>query len=189
MVHFSRYFNKLVSKEPPTSKQLSNQRWREQHREYIAEKNKRYYEANKGRLREHRREYDRKYDAVNRDLKQEQNYRAAKKIRKTKPWKIYQANCRKIGRIWEFSDEEAAELMSQPCHYCDIQGSPYIGIDRMNNELGYLKTNAVPCCSQCNYAKRTMGYGEFLEYLQRIAKAVMKRVPVSKETDVSQMSQ
>ena len=46
------------------------------------------------------------------------------------------------------------ELVNYPCYYCDYfkEGS-IIGIDRINNDIGYIKENIVPCCENCNYMK------------------------------------
>jgi len=87
-------------------------------------------------------------------------------------------------------------MVSLNCHYCDIAPKKYSayhktdgsfrkekslhadwaeqqwifanGIDRVDNSKGYSDTNCVPCCSECNHAKGTKSYGEFIKYLERI---------------------
>lgn len=42
------------------------------------------------------------------------------------------------------------------------------GIDRVNNDIGYLIDNCVTCCKVCNYAKHTMKYEDFLEWIDNL---------------------
>jgi len=41
---------------------------------------------------------------------------------------------------------------------------PYVynGIDRKENGIGYIESNAVTCCKVCNWAKGKMSYGDFM---------------------------
>lgn len=41
------------------------------------------------------------------------------------------------------------------------------GLDRVDNAKGYTMGNVVPCCTQCNYAKRTMPWDVFTTWLYR----------------------
>lgn len=73
---------------------------------------------------------------------------------------------------------EFEELITSNCHYCGSKPSKLIargenklywnGIDRVNNNLGYISGNCVPCCEICNKAKRTMPVSEFREWVVRI---------------------
>jgi len=46
------------------------------------------------------------------------------------------------------------ELVNSKCNYCDyIKEDGVIGIDRINNDIGYTKENTVACCSNCNFMK------------------------------------
>lgn len=40
------------------------------------------------------------------------------------------------------------EIFNKSCTYC--KSTENIGCDRINNNLGHLKTNVVPCCRICN---------------------------------------
>jgi len=93
----------------------------------------------------------------------------------------YKKSARLRGLSWELSDDEFFELVTRNCHYC---GDPpslvskrsatfngsfiHNGIDRINNSLGYTKENCVPCCKNCNYAKRKLDYDEFLVLIRKI---------------------
>ncbi len=72
------------------------------------------------------------------------------------------------------------ELSEKDCHWCGVvpskQQHGYIspwfanGIDRLDNSLGYVDNNCVPCCFPCNRAKRDMTLEEWYRYLDRLTK-------------------
>ena len=77
----------------------------------------------------------------------------------------------KIGskhRCLEFSisKEDFGKLTQQNCFYCGAEPSTtrtvanstyiYNGIDRVDNSIGYVLNNCVPCCSKCNRIKRAV---------------------------------
>jgi len=69
---------------------------------------------------------------------------------------------------------EFAFLISQPCYYCNNLKSnnynnfQYNGLDRINNNLPHIKSNVVPCCKHCNYAKRNMSLNHFYQHIHLI---------------------
>jgi hypothetical protein len=96
-------------------------------------------------------------------------------------YRNYERSAAKRGLLFAISKDEFKTLTQQNCHYC---GTPpqlttfsrggftqytYNGIDRKDNDLGYIISNALPCCFQCNTWKRTVGYDEFLTAIKRIA--------------------
>ena len=48
--------------------------------------------------------------------------------------------------------EEYAALITQPCYYCEepLPASCCTGLDRIDNKLGYIRGNVLPCCGDCN---------------------------------------
>jgi hypothetical protein len=66
------------------------------------------------------------------------------------------------------------------CHYCGVSPSmvrvlpsgrgafTYNGLDRVDNTLGYMLENVVPCCKTCNIAKGTMPYDDFMAWIGRL---------------------
>lgn len=92
----------------------------------------------------------------------------------------YQESAARKGLIWELSDELFDTLSQQLCHYCGRAPETkhherwshgtfvYNGIDRKDNSRGYTPDNVVSCCRRCNRAKYTMGYEEFLEFINRL---------------------
>jgi hypothetical protein len=82
---------------------------------------------------------------------------------------------------WSFTKNEFKTLSLKPCHYCGtlpaavfknketFGGCTYNGIDRKDNGAGYTPDNSVPCCKQCNFAKRNVAYTDFISWLKRAA--------------------
>lgn len=46
--------------------------------------------------------------------------------------------------------EDILEVRTKECIYC---GFPATGFDRVDNKLGHIKDNCVPCCKECNVAR------------------------------------
>lgn len=83
---------------------------------------------------------------------------------------------------FELTKEQVRNIITQPCQYCGAEPAQvtralrlngdfiHNGIDRVDNDKGYLVANVVPCCKTCNYAKRTMGVEEFKAWVSRVYK-------------------
>lgn len=85
-------------------------------------------------------------------------------------------------RVIEFdlSQNHFAALIKDSCKYCDAPPSnvkrrkktghefKYSGIDRKNNDAGYVEGNVVACCWTCNRMKGNMTYDEFIAHVARI---------------------
>lgn len=100
----------------------------------------------------------------------------------------YKQAAQKRNLSWNLTEENIKYLTKQNCFYCNIEpkqlskpGSPtmtkkgiehatyiYNGIDRIDNKTGYELNNCVPCCKNCNRAKRTMSQKEFFELVKQI---------------------
>lgn len=82
-------------------------------------------------------------------------------------------NARGRGRPFRLSVAEFSQLISANCAYCGgpprnkLKNRNYIffyqGIDRLDNDKGYVPGNCVPCCSRCNSIK-----GEHLSHEEMI---------------------
>lgn len=76
------------------------------------------------------------------------------------------------------------KLVMSDCFYCGIKPSQmkkaenglgtaiifYNGIDRQDNNIGYLISNCVSACKMCNYIKSNYDYNAFIEWLDRITR-------------------
>ncbi len=91
----------------------------------------------------------------------------------------YKRSAAASGREWGISDERFFELTQLNCHYCGRPPSNvntsgkstgkfvYNGVDRKNNDLGYIEGNVVTCCGFCNLLKRHHSYEDFLGFIFR----------------------
>ena len=62
----------------------------------------------------------------------------------------------KRGLEFQIPESNYYELINSRCYYC---GEKYnLNLDRVNNDIGYILENVVPCCPMCNMMKR--GYSE-----------------------------
>ena len=43
----------------------------------------------------------------------------------------------------------------KPCHYCGLDNNSVagVGLDRLDNTIGYMLDNVVSCCTECNRAR------------------------------------
>ena len=86
------------------------------------------------------------------------------------------------GLEFNLSQEFVRELTQKPCFYCRQELSnikknrfgngdiKYNGLDRINNHLGYIPTNVVSCCRECNRMKGSLSQDEFIGRCKAIAK-------------------
>lgn len=100
------------------------------------------------------------------------------------------------GLCWELPIERFRWLIKQDCSYCGIppyqarnaeryRNTPYNGIDRVINSLGYTLENSVPCCGVCNKAKHTRNADEFREWILRAALHLNKQSGSNVDTCVA----
>lgn len=92
----------------------------------------------------------------------------------------YLRGAKNRGIEFGISKEDFLALAVLPCKYCGappsqvhatkgLNGSfTYSGVDRVDSSKGYTVDNCVPCCKDCNYAKRLMTVPEFLNWARRI---------------------
>lgn len=73
--------------------------------------------------------------------------------------------------------EQLYRLITGKCHYCLKEAKPFQGIDRRDNKKGYVISNCVGCCSDCNYSKRIMSESKFKTYLGRITLSQIRKRP------------
>jgi len=64
--------------------------------------------------------------------------------------KAYQAFDKKKGLENNITQHDILKILDTPCTYC---GFPSTGFDRINNNLGHILENCVPCCRECNTAR------------------------------------
>jgi 5-methylcytosine-specific restriction endonuclease McrA len=83
----------------------------------------------------------------------------------------YKWHAKRRGYEWKLEPEEAYKIMLKQCFYCGTSPTgkiPHLGIDRLDNLLGYYTDNCVPCCGTCNKAKQSMTVDEFYQWIERV---------------------
>jgi len=76
-----------------------------------------------------------------------------------------------INRNYEFKiSKEEFDITFNSCHYCGKEPNKRNGIDRLNNDIGYLKNNIVSCCSTCNLMKQDSSAEDFIDHLVKITR-------------------
>jgi hypothetical protein len=64
------------------------------------------------------------------------------------------------------TDDVLQKIINDPCHICGTIG--LLGVDRVDNEFGYVADNIKMCCSICNYMKKDKPFHDFLMQIIRI---------------------
>ena len=115
-------------------------KYRLEHKDEYREKKKIYYRGNKEQIL-----------SGNSKWRQTLNGRLLSYVRSAKKRNI----------DWNISKDEFESYWGKNCHYCGekIDG---IGIDRIDSNIGYVTSNIVPCCYQCNIIKMDYTYDEFI---------------------------
>lgn len=102
----------------------------------------------------------------------------------------YKSNAKRKDLDFELIDEELEVLFQSNCYYCNIEPSNitsydknygqyvYNGIDRKNNDIGYIKSNVVSCCTICNQLKKKYNEDEFLDKIRLIYENLIKNKEV-----------
>lgn len=83
------------------------------------------------------------------------------------------------GYDFSLTEEQFKKLTSRTCYYCgrnpnqivadygSMNGSYFFnGVDRINNDLGYVLENCVTCCKICNRAKHSLTHEEFMLWIK-----------------------
>lgn len=92
------------------------------------------------------------------------------------------------GQEYSISDDELFILLTANCSYCGTQPSNiqkdvnklhqesfvYNGIDRIDNNKGYIEGNITTCCKRCNIAKNNMSFEDFKEHVYNMYHVLFK---------------
>ena len=116
------------------------QKWRSENEEYLKEYRKQYYSENSERIRERWNDW-----RVSPEGKLSEYKRRAKH------------HCREFS----LTVEHFRAFWQKPCHYCNTEIET-VGLDRIDNDKGYIPGNVVPCCQSCNTRKKQKSYDSWL---------------------------
>ena len=93
----------------------------------------------------------------------------------------YCNGAKKRGLSFELTREQFGDLTKQDCWYCGAKPAQkassnevkdfylYNGIDRVENDKGYIFANCVPCCGRCNRMKSNLSAEDFINQTKKIA--------------------
>lgn len=81
--------------------------------------------------------------------------------------------------LWDIPLEDYKVLISKTCEYCaGPLPETKVGLDRIDNSLGYTLTNVVPCCRYCNQMRSNIfTYQEFKDFSKtELFKTILDRL-------------
>jgi len=119
-------------------------------REYVKTKNKQYYLDHKDEIRE----------------------RVSKhRMTLNGQFHQYKKSAKKRNIDFQLTQNQCEPFFNCRCNYC---GDSYhgLGMDRIDNSLGYFVNNIVPCCYTCNIMKHTHSQINFINHIEKILKNV-----------------
>lgn len=140
------------------------------------EREYRYYTSYRARkLNENPVEYRKKLadNAAKWRLKHPENAKKLSKRRKTDPkcdYSVYAWRANRDGYDFELPYEKFEKMVNEKCYYCSMEKKTILlGIDRLDNSLGYVEGNIVTCCKTCNMMKNTLNEATFILMCAHIA--------------------
>ena len=79
----------------------------------------------------------------------------------------YKRGALRRGFVFELTLQEFELFWDTHCNYCNdsIEG---IGLDRIDNTIGYINTNVTSCCTTCNWMKHSMSQEMFINQCKKI---------------------
>jgi hypothetical protein len=93
-----------------------------------------------------------------------QEYEYSRRRTAKSRWMRSKCNARTRKKEWTIPLEAYENIISNPCKYCNssIAKETGSGLDRIDNEKGYILGNVNPCCSSCNRRRsKSMSAQEF----------------------------
>lgn len=135
---------------------------------------KEYYKKNRIKHLKEKKEYYKKNrkDIIkkNSDYKKNNPETDKKYSRSLKGrYRDYKKGAVKRGLEFSLTLDDFEKMWDSYCYYCKdkIDG---IGIDRVDNNIGYIKENIVSCCPTCNVMKLTLRQKDFISNCIKISK-------------------
>lgn len=92
------------------------------------------------------------------------------------PYNRYLARAAEKDLEFVLTKNEFAKFVNDKCYYCnkDTHINHKNGIDRKDNDIGYIIDNCVSCCRECNYMKGILNENEFIETCKRVSENNLK---------------
>ena len=110
------------------------------------------------------------------------NFKAEAFTNKHVIWNHYVKGAKKRGIHFALSKSLFESLIIKPCFYCNYYKEGEVhGIDRVDNQKGYLEENVVACCETCNALKGSQHPQEFIDKMRVIYEYSTLKQPISLE--------
>ena len=95
-------------------------------------------------------------------------------------WRCVQKNAYSRALLFTISEMDFDRLVIQPCYYCGFKSvSRLNGIDRIDNNKGYILQNCITCCKMCNLFKNMLHPIEFLDKVNAIYSYTKFAIPIA----------
>lgn len=155
---------------------LSKKKYNSEHREEINEKNRLYKSKNKEKILEIQRQFRREHPELRKEFYQKNRDKELEQAKKYRSTKIGEAN--RIANAYRRSDIRYGRennidgqwivdnIYTDVCFYCGENDWHKLGCDRIDNSIGHIIGNVVPCCKKCNIKRGKMSFEEFCELMQ-----------------------
>lgn len=112
----------------------------------------------------------------------ERNFKAEAFANKHVIWNHYVKGAKKRSIHFGISKTLFDSLILKPCFYCNYHKEGEVhGIDRVDNQKGYIEENVVPCCETCNVLKGSQHPQEFIDKMLAIHQYKTTTKPISSE--------
>ena len=81
---------------------------------------------------------------------------------------------------FEISETDYYSLIMENCYICGkkSEGENINGLDRINNDTGYIQDNVESCCAECNYMKNKFNLQDLFDKLRKIKKYKLKEFEI-----------
>ncbi len=89
------------------------------------------------------------------------------KLKKIYKYSVYKRGAKVRKLLFLLTKKEFEHIISKCCVYCGDKDN--IGVDRVDNTIGYVLENCAPCCTMCNYMKTNNNKEVFIKQCKKIA--------------------
>lgn len=161
---------RICAKKPENI--IVKQKWVEANYEKVAEKWMNYrgrqIEENQEEYLKRNAEHAKSWRENNPEKVKENNILRVKNT--NNHYKNYIRNAGDKNLNFDLPQELFMQKIKEPCHYCGEtdEHKGFNGIDRMNQQMGYIVDNCVSCCQMCNYMKKSLNEKTFLQRVEHI---------------------
>ena len=91
----------------------------------------------------------------------------------TNIYSSYKRDAKRRNYDFEITYSYFMSFWQKPCYYCGTE-IKNIGLDRVDNNKGYVIGNVMACCSICNFAKSNLTKEEFFDHFICLGKNLLE---------------